>query len=169
LHRKAVAVKEFVRMPDPFTENQTFLLTHSQLLLRSFHHWFKRDLIPLECDPLLNARHLFEAPFALLSGGTEGDQILNYGNLTALKLWGLTWAQFTRTPSRQTAEPMHQATRAAFLQQVRDNGYVENYGGVRISSSGERFRIENAIVWNLLDDDGLYAGQAAMFPKWTPI
>jgi hypothetical protein len=154
-------------MSDPFTHHQAFILPHSQLLLRSFHHWLKRDLIPLGCNPLTNAHHLFHAPFALVSGGTEPDQILNYGNATALELWAMDWLTFTQTPSRQTAEPMHQAARAAFLQQVREHGYIENYAGVRISATGRRFRIEQATVWNLVNDAGDYAGQAAMFSSWT--
>ena len=38
--------------------------------------------------------------------------------------------------------------------------------GVRIAKSGRRFRIAQAIVWNLLDEHGARCGQAAMFEHW---
>jgi hypothetical protein len=44
---------------------------------------------------------------------------------------------------------------------------MEGYGGVRISKSGRRFRVENSIVWNLLDEQDRYCGQAATFSRWT--
>jgi hypothetical protein len=40
-----------------------------------------------------------------------------YANRTAQRLWGLTWEEFIRLPSRLSAEPLVQAisTRAANL------------------------------------------------------
>jgi hypothetical protein len=37
---------------------------------------------------------------------------------------------------------------------------------VRISATGKRFRIKQAVVWNLLDCEGLIHGQAATFDRW---
>jgi hypothetical protein len=104
---------------------------------------------------------------AVVSAGTDPDQILNYGNETALTLWRMEWDLLCRTPSRQTAEPMHQETRAAFLSEVRRHGFIEHYEGIRISSRGERFRIQKATVWNLIDAQGRHAGQAATFSEWS--
>ena len=52
-------------------------------------------------------------------------------------------------------------------QRVSAHGYIDDYVGVRISASGKRFLIEDAIVWNLIDGQGAYHGQAAVFKKWT--
>jgi hypothetical protein len=49
------------------------------------------------------------------------------------------------------------------------DGYVDDYRGVRISSSGKRFLIEEAIVWNLVDAAGNRVGQAATFSQWKPL
>ena len=49
---------------------------------------------------------------------------------------------------------------------VKQNGFIANYGGVRISKNGRRFRIEDALVWNLLDGARNLCGQAAMFDHW---
>ncbi|MFM8830061.1 MAG: MEKHLA domain-containing protein [Spartobacteria bacterium] len=143
-----------------------FMETHGAELLRTYHRWTGRHLIEPCGDALAEARELFEAPFAVVSGGAEGDQILNYGNQTAMDLWEMDWHTLTRTPSRLTAEPMHREERAEFLRRVRERGFIDDYSGIRISSKGRRFRILQATVWNVIDADGNYAGQAATFSNW---
>ena len=56
--------------------------------------------------------------------------------------------------------------RAEFLRRVREQGFIDDYSGIRISSKGRRFRIAQATVWNVADAHGNYAGQAATFSKW---
>ncbi len=139
----------------------------NQILLNSYRQLLGAELIQHNCDPLKQAKCLFFAPFVLVSHGTEADPILNYGNQTALKLWELNWDEFTRTHSRQTAEPMNREERQNLLSQVTERGYIDNYRGVRISSTGTRFAIDQAIVWNLTDFEGKYCGQAATFASWS--
>ncbi|WP_042166342.1 MEKHLA domain-containing protein [Paenibacillus gorillae] len=139
---------------------------HSWLLAGSFKKWTGKELVPsLEGEGSLSEA-LFEAPFVILSHGTEADPVLNYGNAAALQLWEITWEELTSTPSRLTAEPMERAERDRFFEQVTANGFVDNYTGIRISQSGRRFYIVNAIVWNLIDDAGVYRGQAAAFTEY---
>lgn len=151
---------------DPITENWDFIVPHSVLLLRSYRHWTGKDLIERTGDAEIDARSLFQAPFVIVSGGTESEQVLNYGNASALKLWQMDWATLTRMPSRQTAEPMHQSERAEFLRRVREQGFIDDYSGIRIASTGQRFRIQQATVWNLVNEAGEYLGQAATFSEW---
>jgi hypothetical protein len=40
---------------------------------------------------------------------------------------------------------------------------------VRIAQSGRRFRIEDTVIWNVIDADGAFCGQAATFARWTPL
>ena len=139
---------------------------HLAMLARSFQHWTGRELLPgRHAGPQL-ATGIYHAPFVLVSHGTEADPILNYGNQAALNLWEMTWAELTRTPSRLTAEAPNREERARLLAQVTRHGFIDNYSGVRISKSGRRFRIHQAIVWNLLTEAGEPAGQAAMFERW---
>jgi hypothetical protein len=144
-------------------------IEHAQMLLDSFARLLGRDLIPRDAPPAEQARRLFESPFVVVSHGTEADPVLNYGNATALALWEMDWSTFVQTPSRLTAEPMHRDERARLLERTRRDGYVDDYAGVRISQSGRRFQIEQAIVWNLIDDAGNLHGQAATFVRWTPL
>jgi len=150
-----------------FKSHQTYIVSQSHLILRSYQHWLHCDLLQMSQDIVQNAKSLFNAPFVVLSSGPDPDAILNYGNKTALNLWEMEWDVLCRTPSRQTAETEHRDTRAIFMKQVRTNGYIENYEGIRISSRGKRFKIEGATVWNLVDEQGLYKGQAATFPRWA--
>jgi len=138
----------------------------TQLILRSFRHWLERDLISPAGDPEEIAQRLYEAPFVVVSHGTQADPILNYGNQAALTLWEMDAETFLQTPSRQTAEPLHRDERARLLERTTRDGYVDDYSGIRVSRAGRRFRIDQAIVWNLLDEAGNPAGQAATFHEW---
>ena len=149
--------------------NRPGQIEHVQLLLDSFARLLGRDLIPRDASPVERARLLFESAFVVVSHGTEADPALNYCNAAALTLWEMDWATFVQTPSRLTAEPVHRDERARLLERTRRDGYVDDYSGIRISQSGRRFRIEQAIVWNLVDAAGHLRGQAATFDQWTPL
>lgn len=142
---------------------------HVQRLLNSYRYWTGAELISRDGSPEIQAHRLFHAPLVVVSHGTEADPILNYGNGQALALWEMGIETFLQTPSRQTAEPVHRAERAALLERTTRNGFVDDYRGVRISSTGRRFRIERATVWNVRDDSGQIVGQGATFDEWTPL
>ena len=116
-------------------------------------------------DGLETAVH--RAPYALLSHDAGDDPHFTYGNATALALYEVTSGQLTALPSRESTEPAERAERAALLARVAEQGYVDDYHGVRISSSGRRFVMEDAVVWDVVDDDGVRHGQAVMFERWT--
>ncbi|MEP6933280.1 MAG: MEKHLA domain-containing protein [Nitrospirota bacterium] len=139
----------------------------SQLLLNSFCHWIGRELLERAGDPNDQARSLFQSPFVVISHGMEEDPLINYGNQVALELWEMTWGDLTRTPSRLTAESSNQAEREWMLEQARTRGYLDTYRGVRITSTGRRFLLENVLIWNVVDAEGQRVGQAATFSQWT--
>jgi hypothetical protein len=143
-----------------------FAVAHALTLAHSFRKFTGRELLPGVVDGRDLAEEVFHAPFVLVSHDTEADPILNYGNAAALALWEMAWDEFTRTPSRLTAEAPLQRDRARLLAAVAARGFLDNYFGVRISKSGRRFRIEQATVWNLVDADNVPCGQAATFAAW---
>src|SRR5262245_60802543 len=61
----------------------------------------------------------YDAPAALLMHGIEADPVFCYANRTAQGLWGLTWDEFIRLPSRLSAEPLVQTERDQLLARVR--------------------------------------------------
>lgn len=143
-----------------------FQVSWTTLLLDSYRRLLGRELIERQATPELDSQRLFQAPFVVVSHGAQADPVLCYGNRTALQLWQMDLATLAQTPSRLTAEPVHRDERAQLLARTTRDGYVDDYRGVRISSQGRRFLIEQAIVWNLTDAVGHPVGQAATFSTW---
>ncbi|OIO72185.1 MAG: MEKHLA domain-containing protein [Zetaproteobacteria bacterium CG_4_9_14_3_um_filter_49_83] len=144
-----------------------FLAAHAGLLISSFRRLTGRDLVCCEEPASDLPRALFEAPFAVLSHTTDADPVFNYANQTAMQLFEMDWQTFTHLPSRHSAEPLAREERARLLERVTCNGFVDDYRGVRISATGKRFLLEEATVWNLIDEDGIYCGQAAALFRWS--
>ncbi len=153
--------------PEPWSD--PWVVKHSQDLWLSYRQLTGEDLIDEVTTPLLLARHLFYAPFVLVSHGLGADPVLNYGNRQALELWEMDWVSFTRTPSRLTAAADQQPEREAFLSQAQSQGYVRDYRGLRVSRTGRRFWIKNALVWNVLGPQETRLGQAAKFAAWERV
>jgi len=136
------------------------------LVAASFYRLLGHPLID-SFDNLTNA--LWEAPAAIVAHGIEDDPIFFFGNRMALQAFEMDAERFITTPSRLSAEPELRKDRQALLDRVKRDGFIDDYAGVRISATGQRFRIENAIVWNVLDDSGVRQGQAAMFERWVAL
>ena len=130
------------------------------LIAESFQRLTGQKLIDSDGD-------LWTAPRAILAHGTEPDPVFFYGNALALSLFEMTPEQFAQLPSRLSAEPVHRDERARLLDRVTRDGYIDDYAGIRISATGRRFRIEQAVVWNVIDAEGTIHGQAATFDRWT--
>ncbi len=131
----------------------------AEQLLRSHHQAFGRPLAP-------SAQELFSADLVVLAHDGSSDPCLTYANAAALQLWERPWSAMVGMPSRLTAEPQERQSRALALQQALNQQAIEGYSGIRISSSGRRFQIQNARLWSLQDADGRPCDQAAAFSDW---
>ena len=149
----------------PASEND-FFAPHVERLAHSFARWTGRLLVPPANDSVAAAAALYRAPFVVVSHGIEADPIFNYGNLKAQELFQMTWDELTRIPSRCSAEPLEQVERERLMTRVRQRGFIDDYRGVRVSAKGNRFLIEQATVWNVIDAHDQLVGQAAMFDQW---
>jgi hypothetical protein len=67
-------------------------------------------------------------------------------------------------PSRQSAEEVVQEERDRLLAEAATKGF-SNFSGVRITSTGKRFQIQDGILWNLLNKQNQHSGQAAVYSK----
>ena len=110
---------------------------------------------------------LWNAPRVIVAHGTEADPVFFYGNRMALQAFDMDFSEFTRLPSRYSAEAVNREERFRLLARVSRDGFIDDYSGVRISATGRRFRIEQAVVWNLVDAEGIIQGQAATFERWV--
>ena len=135
---------------------------HIEWLCSSYERLTGKVLAP-------DAQAVWQAPFVVVSHGLESDPVFNFGNRAALALFELDWDDFIRLPSRKSAEPVERAKRQELLERVTRDGFIDDYAGIRISASGRRFKVRNAVVWNVADNAGIYCGQAATFSEWTPV
>ncbi|MCW3784358.1 MEKHLA domain-containing protein [Defluviimonas salinarum] len=150
---------------EPFRRPE--VAAYSALLVDSFRRLTGRDLVPGLVGPAL-AEALFRLPDPIVAHGTEADPVFCYANATALALWELDWARFTRLPSRHSAEadPAIQGDRSRLLAAALEKGWIDDYEGIRISATGQRFRIARTVLWNVVDRDGVRHGQAALIGSW---
>ena len=130
------------------------------LIAKSFARLLGRPLVSGDGDVVAA---LWEAQQAIVAHGTQADPVFFFGNRAALATFECPVEQFIVLPSRLSAEAPLRAERQALLDRVSAQGFIDDYAGVRISASGRRFRIEQAVVWNLIDAQGQRHGQAAMF------
>jgi hypothetical protein len=151
--------------PEPHADNN-YLLEHIALLQSSYRKLTGKEIGNLGLQGKDLAKAIFEAPFVVLSHDTRSDPIFTYANLTAQTLFEMDWSELTTLPSRRSAELPNQEERANLLATVTRQGYIENYAGVRISKTGRRFMVQEATVWNLIDEQKKYHRQAAMFSRW---
>jgi len=164
----------------PLPYQSPLVVFHTLTLIDSFRRTAGRALLPSGAGASIGSAPgaLWEAPAAVVSHGTEADPVFNYGNAAALHLWGLDWKTFTAMPSRRSAadDPSVQAERSAALAASLAQGVAEGYTGVRVTSTGRRFRIEGATLWQVhtpqgegLEQEGQGAslGQAATFSEVT--
>ena len=146
-------------------------LAWTQLLLDSYEKCTSSSLLPSrdDLDPMEQARALFHSSRVVVSHQTQEDPVLCYGNAKALALWEMDLATLTASPSRLTAEPVAREERQRLLDTVKAKGFTDNYRGVRISSTGKRFEITQAVVWEIYDAQGVRRGQAATFAEWKDL
>lgn len=144
----------------------SYLVEHINLLRSSYKDLLGKDLLDSELTDVEIAKEIYTAPFVVVSHDTSPNPVFNYGNQAALQLFEMTWQEFTSLPSRQSAEPPNREERSRLLEAVATQGFIEDYSGIRISNSGKRFTIKQVKVWNLIDRDHCYYGQAAVYSHW---
>lgn len=145
------------------------LALQTRLICDSYRHWTGLRLV--DADPASEeaVQELMNAPFAVVSHDTLDDPVFNYANHAALKLFGMSSEEMMGLPSRFSAEPVTRQERETLLDRVTRHGYVDDYSGIRISKDGLRFIIRNAVVWNVIDENFGYMGQAALIRDWSPV
>lgn len=110
-----------------------------------------------------SADELWHNPAAVVVHGTEDDPLFCYANACALTLFKMDADSFIGMPSQKSAEPEHRDQRAEMLAKLEADDVVTGYSGVRIAADGSRFRINDAVIWNVRDEEGNLHGQAAWF------
>jgi len=138
------------------------IITYSNLLNKSYFNLTQKYLL----NSSNISKDLYYANFVLVSHGNQKDPIFCYANLAAQSLWGITWDDFVQMPSRLTVMPDSVDERQQLLNRASKMGYVDNYRGIRVTKDGKKFLIDNTILWNVVDENGINHGQAAAIYTW---
>jgi PAS domain S-box-containing protein len=140
------------------------------LLVESHRRLVGASLVDQDVPHTDAARWLYEeAPFSLLAHNTDPDPRFVYANRAAQQCFEYGWEEITSLRSRFSAEEPNREERSRLMQMVRTQGFINGYRGIRIAKSGRRFWIENGTVWNLVDREGKFHGQAATFSDWKDV
>lgn len=145
--------------------NHSFYNTQADLIASNYKKFTGKAL--LEDNDTPSIQELFTAPLIILSHGVEDDPLFNFSSQRGLDLFDYDFEDFILLPSRKSAEMVEREERDSLFKEVEERGFITNYRGIRVTSTGKRFYIENALIWNLTDRQGRYYGQAAAFSKYT--
>jgi hypothetical protein len=141
------------------------LLGISNLILESHQRLFGKALLQAQGSRLA-AQELFVLDRVVLChDGSEDPQFI-YANRAALLLFRRNWEGMVGMPSRLSASPQQRLKRGQLLEQARRQKALVDYGGERVDAQGRRFQIRGARLWNLVDEERHYRGQAACFSDW---
>lgn len=108
-----------------------------------------------------SAEALWQAPYAVLAHDTSTPPEFFYANARTLALFKRSADEMIGLPSHLSAEADAREERARMFERLKANDIVTGYSGVRIAADGTRFRIIDAVIWNLRDAAGALHGQAA--------
>ena len=147
--------------------DRTTMFAHAgdrmQLIIDSYALLTGRRLLP---ESEANPDGLWRASFAVIAHSAESDPIFFYGNKAAIELFETDAPSLIEMPSRLSARPVNRKERARLFERVVQSGFIDDYAGDRVTATGREFRIEQATVWNLLDENNQINGQAARFDSW---
>ena len=150
----------------PSDEN-SYLKDYFNSIINSLKKLANIEIVDSSLSLKEQAKQAFNSGYVLLAHDASNDPIFNYANQTALKLFEMSWEEFTNMPSKYSAESDERSKREKFLAEVEEKGYSKNYSGIRISKTGRRFEIKNVILWNVYDSENKKIGQAALFDEYS--
>lgn len=152
----------------PSKEN-SFLKDYIYLITSSLKKLAAIEIVDFSLSLERQAEQAFKADYVLLAHNGAKDPIFNFANQKALNLFEMPWEEFITMPSKYSAESDVWEKREKLLADVAEHGCSKNYSGIRISKTGRRFEIKNAIIWNVHDLENNKIGQAAVFDSYNYI
>jgi hypothetical protein len=141
--------------------------TFSMRLIESYRSLLGTSLLPAAVSRDEAPRWLYEeAPMCVLGHSGGADPIFNYANRAAQACFEYSWTEFVSLPSRLSAAPVDRDERQRLFDIVARDRFATGYRGLRVARSGRKFWIEDVVIWQVSDADGIVQGEAAAFPHW---
>jgi hypothetical protein len=139
------------------------LIKHLEIIKNSYS-----ELVG-EALPLNESLNLIEAfddcIYPIASHDNSPEPLFNYANKAALKLFKMSLHDMIGMPSKASALSVNQHERSLFLKEVSLKGFIKHYQGQRVASDHSTFHIQDATVWNLINQDKKFYGQAVIIFK----
>jgi PAS domain-containing protein len=136
----------------------------ARAILDSYASRVGAELIKRTGDADCDAKMLFTLDAVILSHDGGEDPHFVYANQAAADLWRMPVSELIGMPSRLSAPPEHQGSRASMLKDAADSGVLTDYAGERVAKDGTRFVIRDATLWTV--DYPSVPGQAVVFRSW---
>jgi len=136
----------------------------ARAILDSYASRVGNELIERTGDADCDAAMLFALDAVILSHDGGEDPHFVYANQAAADLWRMPVSELIGMPSRFSAPPEHQVSRASMLKDAADAGVLTDYAGERVAKDGTRFVIRDATLWTV--DYPSAPGQAVVFRSW---
>ncbi len=99
-------------------------------------------------------------PYAIASHDT--NSVFNYANEASLQLFKTNWDEMIGVHSSVSASNSLQSERNRMLREVEKVGFVDGYKATRIAFDGSLFEINDAIIWDVIDNNNNSHGQAVL-------
>jgi hypothetical protein len=104
--------------------------------------------------------------YSVLAHDTEDDPVYCYFNAGAFLTYEYPPQEIYELPSRYSApDGPVRADRQALMQTVVKEGVWTFPTAIRQSKSGHLFQLQDVILWNVYNNDGVRVGQTALFDR----
>lgn len=137
-----------------------------ELIAASFFRQARRPLVQ-KSDDVIAA--LWTAPCAILAQFEVPVSSMHFANRCALDVYETDYLDFSArlrdTPSHGTGG----VSANGLFSNHAPAGGITKHSGDLISCRGNRFRVQQALTWLLLDEAGACHGHAAMFDLWIAL
>lgn len=142
----------------------TSKLTEQMVLInKSYKESFNDTLVPfLDAHDLVLKLH--HAPYPLFAYDGNDSPKYTYMNLAAQRLFKVTQEEVEHLSVTETTAETLRKNLLNFILEVKSKKRYVSYSGLRITTTGEQFRLENAYLWAIYNNQKQYIGQGCMVP-----
>jgi len=137
-----------------------------ELIASSYLRQARRPLVK-KSDDVIAA--LWTAPCAILAQYELSDTATHFANRCALEVYETDYLGFSPQGQGSHAEKDGQKSANGLFAATNGAGGVAKYSGNLMSCRGNRFRVQHALTWPLIDEAGASHGYAAMFDLWIAL
>ncbi len=137
-----------------------------ELIASSYLRQARRPLVQ-KSDDVIAA--LWTAPCAILAQYELSEAATHFANRCALEVYETDYLGFSPQGQGSHAEKDGQKSANGLFAAANGAGGVAKYSGNLMSCRGNRFRVQHALTWPLIDEAGACHGYAAMFDLWIAL